>query len=56
MHRQVYIVVNPLYPMKDKIISKVTESKRKQRRVTIPKEEKTLKKGDYVEVKKVKMK
>ena len=55
-NRQVYIVVNPPHPMKDKIISKVTESKNKQRRVTIPKEEKTLKKGDYVEVKKVKIK
>lgn len=39
--------------MTKKIISKVTESKNKQRRVTIPKEDKTLKHGDLVEVKKV---
>lgn len=38
--------------MTKKIISKVTESKSKQRRVTIPKEDKTLKHGDLVEVKK----
>ena len=38
---------------KKKIIGKVTESKNKQRRVTIPKDDKTLKKGDYVEIIKV---
>ena len=35
---------------KKKIISKVTESKNKQRRITIPKDDKTLKKGDFVEI------
>ena len=39
--------------MTKKIISKVTEAKNKQRRVTIPKEDKTLKHGDFVEIKKL---
>ena len=39
--------------MTKKIISTVRENKNKQRRVTIPKEDKTLKHGDFVEVKKV---
>ncbi len=40
-----------------KIISKVTKIKTSgQRRVTIPKEDKTLKEGDLVEVKKVEIK
>ena len=38
---------------KKKIIGKVTESKNKQRRVTIPKDDKTLKAGDYVEIIKI---
>lgn len=38
-----------------KIIGKVTESNKGQRRVTIPKEDKTLKKGDLVEIKKIKV-
>jgi len=42
--------------MAKKIISTVRESKSKQRRVTIPKEDKTLKHGDFVEVKKVVLK
>ena len=42
--------------MTKKIIAKVTESNTGQRRVNIPKEEKTLEKGDYVEVKKVELK
>lgn len=36
-----------------KIISKVTESKNNQRRITIPKKDKTLIKGDYVEIIKI---
>lgn len=39
--------------MTKKIISTVRGNKNKQRRVTIPKEDKTLKYGDLVEVKKV---
>ncbi len=39
--------------MSKKIISIVRENKNKQRRVTIPKEDKTLEGGDVVEVKKV---
>ena len=42
--------------MTKKIISTVRENKNKQRRVTIPKEDKTLKDGDLVEVKKVEIK
>ena len=42
--------------MTKKIILQVRESKSGQRRVTIPKEDKTLKHGDYVEVKKVEIK
>ncbi len=38
---------------KKKIISKVTESKNKQRRITVPKDDKTLKEGDYVEIIKI---
>lgn len=38
---------------KNKIISKVTESKNKQRRITVPKSDKTLKDGDYVEIIKI---
>ena len=38
---------------KKKIIAKVTESKNKQRRITIPKSDKTLKSGDYVEIIKI---
>lgn len=45
-----------MYPMIKKIISKVTESKNKQRRVTVPKEDETLKHGDLVEIKKVEVK
>ena len=40
--------------MEKKIISKVRENKNKQRRITVPKEDKTLKDGDYVELRKVK--
>ncbi len=36
-----------------KIISKVREDKNKQRRITVPIEDKTLKDGDLVELKKV---
>ncbi|KKN65938.1 hypothetical protein LCGC14_0476410 [marine sediment metagenome] len=39
-----------------KIISRVREDKNKQRRVTIPKEDKTLKDNDFVEIKKVEVK
>ncbi len=42
--------------MTKKILSTVRENKNKQRRVTIPKEDKTLQHGDLVEVKKVEMK
>ncbi len=42
--------------MTKKITSTVRENKNKQRRVTIPKEDKTLKHGDLVEVKKVALK
>ncbi len=42
--------------MTKKITSTVRENKNKQRRVTIPKEDKTLKHGDLVEVKKVEIK
>ena len=42
---------------KKRIILKVTENKStEQRRINIPKSEKTLKKDDFVEVKKVKIK
>lgn len=40
--------------MERKIIAVIRESKNKQRRITIPKKEKTLKDGDYVEIKKLK--
>ncbi len=42
--------------MTEKIIAKVREDKNKQRRVTIPKEDKTLKHNDLVEVKKLEVK
>ena len=42
--------------MSKKIISTVRENKNKQRRVTIPKEDKTLEDGDLVEVKKMEVK
>ena len=42
--------------MAKKIISQVRENKNKQRRVTVPKEDKTLKHGDMVELKKVEVK
>lgn len=42
--------------MKVKIISRVTKSKSKQRRITVPSEDKTLKDGDFVEIKKVEIK
>ncbi len=42
--------------MTKKIILQVRRSKSGQRRVTIPKEDKNLKHGDFVEVKKVEMK
>ncbi len=42
--------------MTKKIISRVREDKNKQRRVTIPKEDKTLKDNDLVEIKKVEIK
>jgi len=42
--------------MTKKIISQVRENKNKQRRVTVPTEDKTLKHGDLVELKKVKVK
>ena len=42
--------------MAKKIISRVREDKNKQRRVTIPKEDETLKDKDLVEVKKVEIK
>ena len=41
--------------IKSKIIARVTESKNNQRRITIPKEDKTLKKGDFVEIVKIKL-
>ena len=53
MNRYIYKPNNPMYPMTKKIISKVTESKSKQRRVTVPKEDETLEHGDLVELKKV---
>jgi hypothetical protein len=39
--------------MSKKIISTVRQNKNKQRRITVPKQDKTLKDGDYVELKKV---
>ena len=39
--------------MTKKIISKVTKDKKGQRRVTVPREDKTLKHHDLVELKKV---
>lgn len=39
--------------MNKKIISKVTEDINGQRRVTVPKKDKTLKHDDFVEIKKV---
>ncbi len=42
--------------MTKKIISKVREDKNKQRRVTIPKEDKTLQDNDLVEIKKLEVK
>lgn len=42
--------------MDKKIISIVRKNKNNQRRVTIPKEDKTLSDGDMVEIKKVKLK
>ena len=42
--------------MDKKIISIVREDKSKQRRVNIPRENKTLKQGDMVEIKKVELK
>ncbi len=42
--------------MAKKIISKVREDKNKQRRITVPKEDKTLKDKDVVEIKKVDLK
>jgi len=42
--------------MSKKIISTVRENKNKQRRVTVPKEDKTLEDGDFVELKKVEVK
>ena len=39
-----------------KIISTVRENKNNQRRVTVPQEDKTLEHGDFVELKKVKIK
>lgn len=42
--------------MTKKIISKVREDKNKQRRVTVPQEDKTLEDGDLVELKKVVLK
>ena len=42
--------------MTKKIISKVTEAESGQRRVTVPKEDKTLEQGDLVEIKKVEIK
>ncbi len=39
--------------MNKKIISQVRENKNKQRRVTVPQEDKTLKDKDFVEIKKV---
>lgn len=42
--------------MTKKIILQIRESKSGQRRVTIPKEDKTLKHGDFVEIKKVEIK
>lgn len=42
--------------MAKKIISTVRQNKNKQRRVTIPSEDKTLEDGDLVEVKKVEIK
>jgi len=42
--------------MEKKIISVVRENKNKQRRITIPSEDKTLKDGDFVEIKKLNLK
>ena len=42
--------------MVKKIISKVKENKNKQRRITVPSEDKTLKHNDLVEIKKVETK
>jgi len=42
--------------MVNKIISVVRENKNKQRRVNVPKKDKTLKQGDLVELKKVEIK
>ena len=42
--------------MSKKIICIIREDKNKQRRITNPKEEKTLKDGDYVEIKKLELK
>jgi len=42
--------------MDKKIIATVREDKAKQRRVNIPKKNKTLKNGDLVEIKKVEIK
>lgn len=39
--------------MAKKIISKVRNNKNGQRRITIPSEDKTLRDGDYVEIKKI---
>ena len=39
-----------------RIIVRVTESKNGQRRVTIPKEDDSLRKGDWVEIKKLELK
>ncbi len=42
--------------MEKKIISKVTESKDGQRRITVPKKDKSIMKEDFVEIKKVLLK
>ena len=42
--------------MAKKIISQVRENKNKQRRITVPQEDKTLEHGDRVEIKKVEIK
>jgi len=42
--------------MVKKIISKVKGNKNKQRRITVPKEDKTLEHDDLVEIKKVEVK
>lgn len=58
--QKVYKPLKPIYNMtkKDKeLILKVTEVKTsKQRRINIPKEDETMKKGDLVKVKKVEIK